>query len=273
MRTLAVTKVTLFGTFFLFWFEEVDCNNGDGESSHTSVWGDIRPPRGNTELAKNTRENIKFQEAYARYFIIPHLSEVLKNVCKRLFCGLKPPTRARLVLFQTGAETDDAEMKHELCNFLPRPDPGAGCGQDTLAGPAARPTFTTTIWLPSSLPCTPPRGPCPDPMQGSLQTSVLQTAVCTRWVRNRLELGPDIEQYKSCFVGAPLGAFHLVSVPGCQDEIEARRGEWSKPAPASHKLQVHWTAAPPHFATISRMQFEAFFIVFISAKKLAGPLL
>ena len=142
MRTLAVTKVTLFGTFFLFWFEEVDCNNGDGESSHTSVWGDIRPPRGNTELAKNTRENIKFQEAYARYFIIPHLSEVLKNVCKRLFCGLKPPTRARLVLFLTGAEMDDAEMKHELCNFLPRPDPGAGCGQDTLAGPAARPTFT-----------------------------------------------------------------------------------------------------------------------------------
>ena len=148
MRTLAVTKVTLFGTFFLFWFEEVDCNNGDGESSHTSVWGDIRPPRGNTELAKNTRENIKFQEAYARYFIIPHLSEVLKNVCKRLFCGLKPPTRARLVLFQLGRRWMMRRWNMNFVIFCHGPTLVLAVARTLWPGPPPDLLSLCTIWLP-----------------------------------------------------------------------------------------------------------------------------
>ena len=57
-----MTKVKLFGRIILvatLCFEEGDCNNGAGESSHTSVWGDIRPLRGNKELSSDEKRHAK----------------------------------------------------------------------------------------------------------------------------------------------------------------------------------------------------------------------
>lgn len=154
-------------------------------------------------------------------------------------------------------EMDDArrEMKLELYNFLPRPDPGVAHrpGQ-CLPRPVARPTFTLTILLPPPPPHLPP-----------LQTStwslswphaVLTAVLQTECTHEELEtgLGParpkvmeELRTCRSCFVGASL---HL----GSGQELQG--GDWSQ-APPRHKLQVHWTAAP-NFATISRMQFEEF---------------
>ena len=156
---------------------------------------------------------------------------------------------------------DDArrEMKLELYNFLPRPDPGVAHrpGQ-CLPRPVARPTFTSTILLP------PPPSHLP-PLQTStwslswphtVLTAELHTVHMNSWKQDWAQQGPrwcrNSGTCRSCFVG---GSLHLGSdlARSCM-----QGGDWSQTqAPPRHKLQVQWTAAP-NFATISRMQFEEF---------------
>ena len=106
------------------------------------------------------------------------------------------------------------------------------------------------------LPCRPPRGPCPDPMQCSLQCCRLTVQVYTWRVRNRI--GPSKAQDDGGTLGPGPVLLELLTSPWLRPGQELQRGDWSQNlAPPSHKLQVQWTAAP-NFATISRMQFEEF---------------
>ena len=169
-----------------------------------------------------------------------------------------PPTPG-IVILEAGDDDAAREMKLELYNFLPEP----GCALATQArtlgppGPGARPTFTTTIRpLPLSpltltLPCRPPRGGCPDPMQCSLQCCRLSVHVYTH-EQNRI--GPSkavmmehwsIGDQQVLFCWREL---HCFTSPW----LRLGWGEWSQaalPPPAAGALNCGQAG---NFATISR---------------------